>query len=139
LNILISGDKVLSYCKDTNKYYITTVKELTSINHCNLVKYILDDESEIITTQDHPFLLSKKGWASISPEISKQYKGFEKIEKIELGDEFIKISNTGEIKTSKLKCIEHIDGMNETYKLEDGNSFIANGFIVGTKELSNIP
>ena len=87
---------------------------------------------EITATQDHPFRIENKGWASLKPEKSKQYKGFENIDKINIGDLFIKSNGI-----DKLISIDFLEGNQKTYtisKLSSGDNFIANGLIVGIEE-----
>ena len=89
----------------------------------------------ITSTQDHPFKIDNKGWASLKPDKSKQYKGFENIDKIKIGDFFITAKGT-----EKLVAIDFLEGEQETYtisKLSSGDNFIANGLIVGVEELND--
>jgi hypothetical protein len=77
--------------------------------------------------------LVQKNWASLQPEKSRQYKGYDKIEKIKVGDLFLTSHGN-----DKLIGIEYLDGEQETYtisKLSSGDNFIANGLIVGLEEL----
>jgi hypothetical protein len=89
----------------------------------------------ITATQDHPFKIDKKGWSSLKPDKSKQYKGFANINKIKIGDFFITANGT-----EKLVSIDFLEGEQETYtisKLCTGDNFIANGLIVGVEELND--
>ncbi len=98
-----------------------------------MVKYVFESGKDIVVTQDHPFLINDRGWASLKPEQSSQYKGFHSIKKIQIGDNFI--TNEG---YDKLISIEYINGTLPTYtisKLSSGQNFIANGFIVGVETI----
>ena len=89
----------------------------------------------ITATQDHPFKIQGKCWASLNPENSKQYKGFENIGKITVGDFFLGVDGP-----DKLKAIDYLAGEQETFtisRLSSGDNFIANGFVVGVETLKD--
>ncbi len=111
-----------------------SIQKTENVIHDGLITYQFESGLTITATQDHPFRVINKGWASLKPEKSEQYLGFEKIYKIEIGDVFI--SALGE---EKLISIDYVEGEQETYtisKLSSGNNFIANGLIVGVEELT---
>ena len=110
------------------------IEKLEKVIHHGLVRYKFESGIEITATQDHPFRIENKGWASLKPDKSKQYKGFENIEKIYIGDLFLT-----EKGTDKLISIDFLEGEQETYtisRLRYGDNFIANGLIVGIEELN---
>ena len=79
--------------------------------------------------------IKNKGWASLKPDKSNQYKGFENIEKVKIGDLFLTAKGT-----DKLILIDFLEGEQETYtisKLSSGDNFIANGLIAGIEALKN--
>ncbi|MDA9809388.1 hypothetical protein N9C59_03625 [Flavobacteriales bacterium] len=111
------------------------IEKMENVKHHGLVTYNFESGLTITATQDHPFKVEMKGWASLKPNKSKQYKGFENIEKIEIGDLFITSDGT-----DKLISIDYLDGEQETYtisKLSSGDNFIANGLIVGVEQLND--
>jgi len=129
------GDFVAYMDLETNQLKSTKIEKLEKVIHSGLVKYKFESGLEITATQDHPFRIENKGWASLKPDKSKQYKGFENIDKIETGDLFITLDGT-----DKLTSIDYLDGEQETYtisKLSSGDNFIANGLIVGVEELND--
>lgn len=109
------------------------IEQLEKVFHNSLVTYNFESGLKITATQDHPFLVKDKNWASLKPEKSKIYKGFEIAGQIEIGDLFQTLAGI-----EKLKSIEHLETTQETYtisKLNSGNTFIANGLIVLVEEL----
>jgi len=129
------GDLIAYMDLETNLIKSTKIERLEKVIHHGLVKYKFESGLEITATQDHPFRIQSKGWASLKPDKSKQYKGFENIDKIKIGDLFITANET-----EKLVAIDFLEGGQETYtisKLSIGNNFIANGLIVGIEELND--
>nr|WP_321411240.1 hypothetical protein [uncultured Carboxylicivirga sp.] len=129
------GDLIAYKDLETNQLKSAKIEKLEKVIHRELVKYKFESGLEITVTQDHPFRIVNKSWASIKPEKSKQYKGFEKIDKINIGDFFLTANGT-----DKLISIDFLKGDQETYtisKLSSGDNFIANGLIVGIEELKN--
>ncbi|PWJ43722.1 NADase-type glycan-binding domain-containing protein [Sediminitomix flava] len=130
-----NGDMIAYMDFKTKTLKSAKVEKTEKVRHHNLVKYQFESGQSIIATQDHPFKLEEKGWASLKPSKSKQYKGFENIAKIKVGDTFITAEGT-----EKLTSIDLIKEEQVTYtisKLSSGDNFIANGFIVGVEELKN--
>jgi hypothetical protein len=130
---LVVGEQVMTLDRKTGELQTAVVEKLEKVVHHNLVKYVFDNGKEIIATQDHPFMVKDRGWASMKPENSLQYNGFDKVGKIEINDAFL----TGEDRTARLVKIEHISGHHETYtisKLAGGDNFFANGFVVGVED-----
>lgn len=138
---LAPGDEVLSFDPHTNQLHPAIVEQVAKVVHHGIVKYAFDNGREIVATQDHPFLITGKGWASLKPEGSRQYKGFEDIGRIALGDAFEIYDGQGNKSTAKLKQIEYLDGHYETYtitRLKGGNNFIANGCVVGVEDAGGV-
>jgi len=132
---LKTGDLIAYMDFETNQIRSVKIEKLEKVVHHGLVTYKFESGLEITTTQDHPFKVENKGWASLRPDKSVQYKGFDHIDKVIIGDLFIKSNGT-----DKLISIDFLEGNQETYtisKLSSGNNFIANGLIVGIEELKN--
>ncbi len=128
------GDMVAYMDFDTKTIKTTKITKLEKVTHHELVTYRFESGLTITATQDHPFRIKNKGWASLRPDKSKQYKGFENIAKIKIGDLFTTLNGT-----EKLISIDFLKGKQETYtisKLSSGDNFIANGLIVGVEELN---
>jgi len=129
------GDFVAFMDFDTKTIKSAKIEKTEKVVHHGLVTYRFESGLTITATQDHPFKIDNKGWASLKPDKSKQYKGFENINKIKIGDLFI--TANGKV---KLVSIDFLEGDQETYtisKLSSGDNFIANGLIVGIEELKN--
>lgn len=129
------GDMIAYMDLETKQIKSSKIEKLEKVNHHSLVKYKFESGLEITATQDHPFRVENKGWSSLKPNKSKQYKGFESIDKINIGDFFLTAN-----RTDKLISIDFLEGEQETYtisKLSSGNNFIANGLIVGIEELND--
>lgn len=129
------GDSVAYMDLETNQIKSAKIEKLENVFHHGLVTYKFESGLEITATQDHPFRTENKGWASLKPDNSKYYKGFDAIEKINIGDIFVKSNGT-----DKLISIDFLEGHQETYtisKLSSGDNFIANGLVVGIEELKD--
>lgn len=129
------GDLIAYMDFNTKTIKSAKIEKTEKVIHHGLVTYRFESGLKITATQDHPFKIYNKGWASLKPDKSKQYKGFENIEKIKIGDFFITVNGT-----EKLVSIDYLEGEQETYtisKLSSGNNFIANGLIVGIEELND--
>jgi hypothetical protein len=128
------GDLIACMDLETKQIKSAKIEKLENVIHHGLVKYKFEGGLEITATQDHPFRIENNVWASLQPEKSKQYEGFENIAKIKVGDSFLTANGA-----DKLISIEFLEGEQETYtisKLSSGNNFIANGFIVGIEKLN---
>jgi hypothetical protein len=125
-----SGDIVKSYDTSGKQYIASTVKKVHKVIHSELLKLKLEGNTEIITTEEHPFLLKDKSWSSYSPQKSRQRQLF--VNQYQVGDLFVLRTESG-IKYAKLLKIETIKSEDtETYTLElkNGNNFIGNNFII---------
>jgi uncharacterized protein YqfB (UPF0267 family) len=83
-------------------------------------------------------MVRTKGWSSMKPEQTRQYKGYGKVNQIKVGDGFFTINSSETLSTITLTGIEEIHEEQETYtisKLSNGNTFLVEGFITGTEEL----
>ena len=128
------GDSIAYMDLQTKQIKSAKIEKLENVIHHGLVKYKFESGIEIIATQDHPFRIENNVWASLQPEKSRLYEGFENISKIKIGDSFITTNGI-----DKLNAIEFLEAEQETFtisKLSLGNNFIANGFIVGIEKLN---
>lgn len=127
------GDSILYQDFTSKKLRKARIEKLEKVSHHNLVTYHFEDGSLITGTQDHPFQVKNKGWSSLSPQKSRQYQGFDNINRIEKSDKFLMADGC-----KTLNEIEYLEGHQETFtisKLSEGDNFIANGFIVGVEVL----
>lgn len=127
-------DEILSFNRNTKIFQSSKILKLEKSMHDNFIKYKFDD-LVIKVTDDHPFL-GENGWLSFNPEGSKQYQGFDNIEKIKIGD-FISFYSNGILLKREVKDISKSESIEEAYtitKLKNGDTFIAEGAIVGVEE-----
>ena len=133
-----AGDLVMVYDFRHYKLAEATVEEVQVAEHGQLVKYTFEGGKELVVTPDHPFMVQRKGWASLEPQKSLLY-GFERVEMVEEGDLFFAPNKEGQLSSLKLISIEYIQEEQPTYtisKLGEYDNFIANGFIVGVEQLT---
>ena len=126
------GDKILAFNILANKKEVATVEETVSVKHNNLVTYTFEGGKTITATNDHPFM-TERGWASMNPSKSANYKGFERSSQIKVGDKFVTSSGVLTLVSTSVSPESHT-----TYtitKLSDGNSFYANDLLVGVEEM----
>lgn len=129
------GDSVAYVDFEKEQVKFAKIEQLERVTHKGLVTYILESGKEITATQDHPFKIQGKGWASLKPYKSNQYKGFENVGMITVGDFFLSVDGP-----DKLKSIDYLDAEQETFtisRLSSGDNFIANGFVVGVETLKD--
>lgn len=125
------GDQISYFDFESQELKVTTIEKMESVVHHGLVTYQFESGLTITSTQDHPYLILKKGWASLKPDHSAQYEGFERIQKIESGDLFITANGP-----ERLTTITYLPGHQQTFtisKVSVGNNFIANGLVVGVE------
>jgi hypothetical protein len=105
------GTKIKTYDDETGKLQNSIVLEVVKVLHDNLVKYKFDDNTEIMTTDDHPFY------------VDENYRT------LEVGDEVL----NDELNKIKVVSVEKIDGLIETYNINrtnNGKNYFANRVLV---------
>jgi hypothetical protein len=128
-----AGDSVVTFNLTTMAKESAVVMQTDEVVHGNLVTYVFDSGIQITATQDHPFMLRQKGWSSLKPKSTNQYKGFSGVSTIEVGDFFVTINGFERLKQI---VYEPISQPSFTIsKMNKGANFIANGFVVGVEEL----
>ncbi|EZH75750.1 hypothetical protein ATO12_02875 [Aquimarina atlantica] len=130
---LLLGEQVLSYDQATDSYITATIKELANPMHDALITLSLSDSSTITCTRDHPLLSSSGDWLSYTPEQTQIAYRFDDVKQLEIGSIIHTVSGA-----MKILNIKEIDTAQQTYtivKLDNANTFIANGIVVGTEEL----
>ena len=126
------GDKILSFDLNTKQTKESVVESISFSKQKNLVTFVFENGKTITSTDDHPFF-TNNGWASLNPSKTVNYLGFENVAKIEFGDLFVT-----EKKSVKLKATSLSSKAKMTYsivKLNNSNTFFANGFVVGVEQL----
>ena len=130
------GDSVLTYDFERDCFVETTVKEVTALEHEELVKLTFDNVV-IYATADHPFRLANNDWAAINPGAGSNYFEDEAIQLLEVGDTLCYYNEDG-LDYTVLESVEFVEGTTMTYtinELEKGNTFVANGLLVGVEYL----
>jgi hypothetical protein len=105
------GTKIKTYDDETGKLQNSVVLEVVKILHDNVVKYKFDDNTEIMSTDNHPFY------------VGGNYKV------LEVGDEVL----NDELNKVKVVRVEKIDGLVETYNINrtnNGKNYFANRVLV---------
>ena len=105
------GTKIKTYDDETGKLQNSIVLEVVKILHDNVVKYKFDDNTEIMSTDNHPFY------------VGGDYKV------LEVGDEVL----NDELNKVKVVSVEKIDGLIETYNINrtnNGKNYFANRVLV---------
>ena len=120
---------MLTYDTDKGEYITSRVKKVHSVIHKELYKITLSNGESIVATDDHPFY-SSKGWLSINPVKTKQYKRYSNcsVKQLEVDSE---LQGRASIRVVDISTI--IEPV-KTYTLEFENenvAFIANGLLVG--------
>jgi hypothetical protein len=130
---IMIGDKILSYNLENGYVEEAEVLETASTKHHNLVEYNFGNAS-IIGTDDHPFFLPLKGWASLQPQNSIQY--VEAVTQFSARDIALQLLN-GELTQQPLIGFEKVQSCEMAYtivRLSKNNSFFVNGVLVSTED-----
>ncbi|GAB5418717.1 MAG: hypothetical protein Crog4KO_04740 [Crocinitomicaceae bacterium] len=133
INELQRGDIVLTYDETSQSYLETYVERILSVYHENLVRIEIG-ETELVVTDDHPFLTTK-GWCSLYPEKTMERYGYQDVTLLSSGSELVGITAN----ESMVSNIEPLDEGMMTYTistLENGTTFIVNGVVVGTESFN---
>ncbi len=129
------GDRVMSFNSLTNTQEPATVQETAAVTHCNLVTYTFDNGATITATDDHP-LLTTHGWASMNPVKSANYKGFDGVSQIAVGDQFVTESG---VLTLQSTSVSHNPQMTYTIvRLSNGDGFYADGVAAGAEAVKEM-
>jgi hypothetical protein len=129
------GDKILSYNFSENKTENAIVLATDNRKHHNLLQ-IKTEKGSITTTDDHPFYIKGKGWCAVNPGGARQYTGMEGSQTMQKGD-FMYYLENGKINQAEIISIQPLNICVPAYtitRLSSGNSFFANGCLVGIEE-----
>jgi len=129
---IVEGDKVLSYDEAANKPDILRVVRVHNVAHDEVIRLILSDGNEIVTTADHPFL-STNGWCSLDPSKTKAYGRYANVSKYKVDTELIVLGKNNQTETATISAIDKLKQPTNTFtlELEKEGAFIANGILVG--------
>ncbi|AXT49492.1 hypothetical protein D1818_01145 [Aquimarina sp. BL5] len=130
---LALGDKILSYDLQTQQQFAAIIKEVANPVHDNLITISLEDGTSITCTKDHPLMSVTGTWLSYDPQKTKADYTYNSISKLQVGAMLLGVD-----KALKITAITTNDTTQSTYTivtLDRGNTFYANGILVGTEEL----
>ncbi len=127
------GDKILSYNIETGQYESSTIKELASQTHKNLINIEFSNGMQITCTKDHPFLVNNLNWTSMNPNKTERDYDINDVIQLKIGTKVKHLKNALEVVK-----INEIEGGQVTYTIVDLNknkAFVANGIITGIEKL----
>lgn len=129
---LKKGDEILSYNINTGTLFSTKISRVLAVYHESIVRLTYGNQT-LEVTKDHPFYVADKGWCSLQPEKTmERYANYTNVQQLELGDAL----QMAEGSQLKISAIDPIEGGKMTYTvstLDQGNTFIVNGAVVGTE------
>lgn len=135
-----AGEIILQYTPDGSRKLTTcVVNKLIKVSHTGLLELTLEDGKRIVTTDDHPFYLANKGWCSYNPEKTMKNQQYTSVGAYKVADRLVVVnSGSSEVKGAALTAIKRLPDAREVYtlELEDGDNFIANGFVLGEERLN---
>jgi len=126
------GDVVLSYDYTRKVYEKKKVTGIDKIMYSRMVRFVLENKLQILTTFDYPFW-GEKGWVSIDPELVAENPKFKDAKGINVGD-YLYYYDVLSTSSDRIAFFEGVMEPMMTYsiQIEGGGAIIANGFIVGT-------
>ena len=111
------GSKIKTYDIESGKLQDSVVLEVVKVLHDNVVKYKFDNNTEIMSTDNHPFFIASDS------HIDSDYRP------LEVGDEVL----NDELNKIKVVSVDKIDGIVETYninKTDSGKNYFVNKVLV---------
>jgi len=122
------GDYVASFNHTTNEIEYKAVKQTLVKEDISVVKLTFDSGTELIATPDHPLYVKGVGYASVSPQQTKDDSGLDVLQ-LEEGNLIQNLENGDE----KLISIEELSDKITVYNLsevEDNKNFYAESLLV---------
>ena len=127
------GDSVLSYNETTQEIETKEVVEVFTPIHSELIKLTLDNDTEIISTFDHPYYVEGKYLASYKPNITAARYTFDfEIAKLKIGTNLLN-SNLDPVVVIDLEEQEREPTQTYIFHVEDNSNFFANDILVHNK------
>jgi hypothetical protein len=130
------GDEVMSYDFALDKTEKVKVLKIDSPIHDNLITIKFENGTININTEDHPYYVIGKGWASFNPELTlSNYNGF-RVKKLEEEDLCFMLFNNEDLTKVKIVSIKTENMKVKTYNLtevEKNKNFFANKILVHNK------
>ena len=131
---VVVGDTVVTYNEKTGIHQDKNVLDTESPVHDDLVKYTFSNETEVVSTHDHPFYVNNLELASYAPKLTNErYDLPLEVSQIKAGDMVYTLDS--DIETTILSITELPVVPTQTYifSVEDNRNFYANGILVHNK------
>lgn len=128
------GDEVMSFNELTKTFEKTTIEATITPYRSRIIEITFEDGTTLKITDDHP-MLSARGWICYDPEFGQSSYSSLGIsdEAVRVGDEIVSENGTKTI--ASINVIEFEEPtLVYTFKLANGQAFIANGNIVASAQ-----
>lgn len=128
------GDEVMSFNELTKTFEKTTIEATITPYRSRIIEITFEDGTTLKITDDHP-MLSARGWICYDPEFGQSSYSSLGIsdEAVRVGDEIVTENGTKTI--ASINVIEFEEPtLVYTFKLANGQAFIANGNIVASAQ-----
>ncbi len=128
------GDEVMSFNELTKTFEKTTIESTITPYRSRIIEITFEDGTTLKITDDHP-MLSARGWICYDPEFGQSSYSSLGIsdEAVRVGDEIVSENGTKTI--ASINVIEFEEPtLVYTFKLANGQAFIANGNIVASAQ-----
>ena len=128
------GDEVMSFNELTKTFEKTTIDATITPYRSRIIEITFEDGTTLKITDDHP-MLSTRGWICYDPEFGQaSYRSLGiSDEAVRVGDEIVTENGTKTI--ASINVIEFEEPtLVYTFKLANGQAFIANGKIVASAQ-----
>ena len=128
------GDEVMSFNELTKTFEKTTIEATITPYRSRIIEITFEDGTTLKITDDHP-MLSARGWICYDPEFGQASYSSLGIsdEAVRVGDEIVSENGTKTI--ASINVIEFEEPtLVYTFKLANGQAFIANGNIVASAQ-----
>lgn len=128
------GDEVMSFNELTKTFEKTTIEATITPYRSRIIEITFEDGTILKITDDHP-MLSTRGWICYDPEFGQaSYRSLGiSDEAVRIGDEIVTENGTKTI--ASINVIEFEEStLVYTFKLANGQAFIANGKIVASAQ-----
>jgi hypothetical protein len=130
---IVVGDEVLTFNEETGDVESNKVYETLSPIHNDLVKYILSDGSDIVSTFDHPYYVNGLEIASYYPEKSNELYDIEKeVIQIKVGDVLNKLDGS-KVVIESIEVQPEVDTQTYLLRVENNHNFYAENILVHNK------
>ncbi len=128
------GDQVMSVNPKNGQRTPSTILELDSPTHHNLVKISFNNGSSLTCTADHPLLNADGHWTSFDPEKTRSAYRYDHVKRLQIGSKLFSEQHT-EIMITNIEVLPQQQPTFTIVRLDRNQSFIANGIVVGTEPL----